>query len=115
MAKFSGYKISCVTTAWMGSCWCGDCCCNIFADGSIQYIGEYKWQQSEQFFPTFGLCEGRVRDLNDVENREMRSYYSNLKYSDYKKALLRAYNNPASFKGSDDDWNALQEIVSKIN
>jgi hypothetical protein len=80
-------SITIITTAHLGSCWCGDCFCNIFADGSIQYGGEYDWQKSERFMPTFGHCEGKAKDLEDVENREMRPYYSNLKLEDYKKAL----------------------------
>lgn len=67
-----------VQTANMGSCWCGSCWCAVFADGTIKYKGEYDWQKSERFLPSF-------RD--GFENSSSRPYKSNLKEITYKKAL----------------------------
>lgn len=72
-----------VKTADMGSCWCGHCWCAVFEDGTIEYKGQYDWQKSEKFLPSFS---------NGLENLSSRPYKSNLKEVAYKKAIKMLAN-----------------------
>ena len=63
-----------IKTSNMGSCQCGDCYCKVFADGTIQYEGSEKWQQSER----------RAFAGNEEQNRP---YSSMLTVLDYNKAM----------------------------
>ena len=63
-----------VVTANMGSCQCGNCCCRVYADGDIQYVGEYPWQ-----------CSPKRAYLGEKEPR--REYGSQLEVGEYRCAM----------------------------
>lgn len=72
-------KFTVVTTENMGSCWCGDCECYVYEDGSIQYSGSYRWQNSDRRMP--------IRDAEGKWAEPFRHYRSDLTEHDYLDAL----------------------------
>lgn len=62
-----------VRTRSMGRCRCGSCWCNVFPDGTIQYVGGEAWQHSPR--------------LSGKEADEPRPYHSELGSDGYDTAM----------------------------